>query len=518
MLRDNTRALRIVPFIIWLGILAFALTGHTTACYALSPLLALYCCLLILHSRRTQGHYLQISMAYAAGIGLWCVAAAAEYIAMVALPDSSMAQAVCDNLFLAPNAFFAVGLMLFAYNEYNLPHFQRMLLHTFAMAYVAFLIAQKLILVYWVGERTEQLSIMITGLYFFVVVFNIVLVLNIFAQTGFKGHTPATNLSAVALVNFNLIELRMIYFRAVGRDPANIYLRALGLLGVVIYAYAQSDPALIHRQPEPDELVKGRSAKKSGAVWINAAVCLIGGLALYEVNFFDIRDLYLLIIATLAYVVVYKTIQANKLSAMLLEREREEKVRLEGLVEEKTRELREMNDYLEQISITDALTGLRNRRYGMRRLHQLAEAAGERPFSIMLMDLNNFKPINDNYGHDAGDRVLQEIGRRLADCGGASVTVTRLGGDEFLMIVEGESGVTAMAERVCALIDRPTEHDGVSLRVSACIGIARCPQDTRDVNELYRYADSAMYTIKHQFASSRYRYWSRSLLTARLPG
>lgn len=518
MLSLNPRALRIAPFILWLGILAFALTGHAAAYYALSPLLALYCCLLILYARSTQGHYRQISMAYAAGIGVWCAAAVAELIAMVVLPQSGLARAVSDNLFLAPNAFFAVGLMLYAYNEYNQPHFQRMLLYTFAMAYVAFLIAQKLILVYWVGERTEQLSIMITGLYFFVVVFNIVLVLNIFAQTGFRGHTPATNLSAVAMVNYNLIELRMIYFRAVGRDPANIYLRALGLLGVAVYAYAQSDPALIHRRPEPDELAKGHSAKKSGVVWINAAVCLLGGLALYEVRFFDIRDLYLLIIAALAYVVVYKTMQANELSAMLLEREREEKVRLEGLVEEKTRELREMNDYLEQISVTDALTGLRNRRFGMRRIQELAETTGERPFSIMLMDLNNFKPINDCYGHDAGDRVLQEIGTRLSGCGGEAVTVTRLGGDEFLLIAEGESGVTDLAERVCALVDQSIEHNGVSLRVSACIGIARCPQDTRDVNELYRYADSAMYTIKHRFANSRYRYWNRNLPSMCQPG
>lgn len=158
---------------------------------------------------------------------------------------------------------------------------------------------------------------------------------------------------------------------------------------------------------------------------------------------------------------------------------------------------------LAQQAYYDELTGLPNRRLALERMRlalSLAEREGNAA-ALMLLDLDNFKHINDTYGHDTGDRLLIGVAERLGTTVRATDTVARLGGDEFVVLMS-ELGdpdeVLNLADRLLRLFDRAWVVDGRNLVVSTSIGIARFPADGRDADTLLRSADSAMYKAKRE--------------------
>ncbi|MGE4111084.1 MAG: putative bifunctional diguanylate cyclase/phosphodiesterase [Burkholderiales bacterium] len=159
-----------------------------------------------------------------------------------------------------------------------------------------------------------------------------------------------------------------------------------------------------------------------------------------------------------------------------------------------------------RLAYQDALTSLPNRALFIDRL-DLATRVARRdhtPLSILSMDLDRFKHINDSLGHPTGDRVLQEVGRRLKGLLRESDTVSRLGGDEFAIILpRGEAGYAReIAKKIIAALDVPITMDNQPLDVRTSIGIATCPEHGTDPHDLIRHADIAMYVAKR--ASSGY--------------
>jgi len=163
-------------------------------------------------------------------------------------------------------------------------------------------------------------------------------------------------------------------------------------------------------------------------------------------------------------------------------------------------ELAEAQKLLERQALYDSLTGLGNRNLFMRDLeHHIAAAKRTGgAFFLVLMDLDNFKQANDEYGHDAGDAILAGFGRRLATAGRANDVFYRLGGDEFTGIVEGANpqAVDAVTAQIHAAVQTPFEHGGHRLSVGVSIGAALFPEDGDTVNRLLRAADTAMYRAK----------------------
>ena len=152
----------------------------------------------------------------------------------------------------------------------------------------------------------------------------------------------------------------------------------------------------------------------------------------------------------------------------------------------------------------DPLTGLFNRRAGEQHMHRILDQAHKDRYqcALLMIDLDRFKPINDTHGHDAGDRVLVEVGRRLRDSVRGGDLVVRWGGDEFLiMIVQGHGALdaTAVASNVLSRfsegIDLGNGHLG---QVGASIGIAVYPDHSKDADRLIEMADQAMYEVKEQ--------------------
>jgi diguanylate cyclase (GGDEF)-like protein len=155
------------------------------------------------------------------------------------------------------------------------------------------------------------------------------------------------------------------------------------------------------------------------------------------------------------------------------------------------------NEYL---ALHDNLTGLPNRVLFMRELRSAIEASTpEKGVAVMIMDLDQFKEVNDGLGHHFGDLLLQELAPRLKRVVRAGDTVARLGGDEFGILLPGVSGegrAIEVAHRILDELETPVVLEDLPLDTSASIGIALHPNHSDDIDTLLRCADVAMYTAK----------------------
>lgn len=168
-----------------------------------------------------------------------------------------------------------------------------------------------------------------------------------------------------------------------------------------------------------------------------------------------------------------------------------------------------------RLAYVDALTGLPNRMLLRDRTEQMLQKArrnGSR-LALLLLDLDNFKGINDSLGHSTGDLILKEVGRRLSEASRDLDTVSRQGGDEFVILVsdlQRSEIISDHVERLLEIITLPMNIAGNRYDLSACIGISVFPDDGEDLEALYRQADSAMYQAKQE-GRSRYRFFSHSI-------
>ncbi|QJR15986.1 putative bifunctional diguanylate cyclase/phosphodiesterase [Usitatibacter palustris] len=149
----------------------------------------------------------------------------------------------------------------------------------------------------------------------------------------------------------------------------------------------------------------------------------------------------------------------------------------------------------------DALTGLPNRRLMQDRLSQAIMSARrkQRHVAVLFLDLDRFKVVNDTLGHDTGDFILKDVSQRLLTCVREVDTVSREGGDEFVVILpdlERPENARVVAEKILKELTRPVEIGGHEIHVTTSIGISHYPNDATDVNHLLKHADNAMYQAK----------------------
>jgi len=155
---------------------------------------------------------------------------------------------------------------------------------------------------------------------------------------------------------------------------------------------------------------------------------------------------------------------------------------------------------IQHLSMHDALTGLPNRN----KLNQFLEDAlllkeHSTPLSVLMIDLDNFKPINDSLGHPVGDAVLQEVSQRLRDCTRAQDLVARLGGDEFVVVLNGvdtHQEIDKFCTRLIGSLHQPINHEEHALHIGASVGIAVSRRQGYVGSELIRCADIALYQAK----------------------
>lgn len=171
----------------------------------------------------------------------------------------------------------------------------------------------------------------------------------------------------------------------------------------------------------------------------------------------------------------------------------------------------EYREKLARMAFHDYLSGLPNRRLFEDRLDMALRQAErkKKKVGLLLIDGQNFKSINDTFGHDIGDEVIKKIAERLENSVRQVDTVARIGGDEFAVIlpdIEKEEDATIVAERIMEAFHAPCHLGGHSILFNVDMGLAMYPDHTRDQKELVRFADEAMYTIKTDNKSTFYVY------------
>ena len=179
---------------------------------------------------------------------------------------------------------------------------------------------------------------------------------------------------------------------------------------------------------------------------------------------------------------------------------------------------KEAEQRLQHLAHFDPLTQLPNRLMVLSRLeHAIASAArAERRVAVLFIDLDNFKTVNDSLGHSAGDDLLRAVADRLATRARREDTLGRLGGDEFILILEHlrePQDAAQVAQELIDLLETPFQVVGQEVYVQASIGISLYPDDGKEVGDLVRDADAAMYQAK-KAGRGVYRFYTENLTTA----
>jgi diguanylate cyclase (GGDEF)-like protein/PAS domain S-box-containing protein len=173
---------------------------------------------------------------------------------------------------------------------------------------------------------------------------------------------------------------------------------------------------------------------------------------------------------------------------------------------------KEREQRIQHLADHDALTGLLNRRLFEDRLQQSLNLArrNDALVAVMLIDLDGFKAVNDQFGHLMGDYVLRSVARRLRDCVRESDTVARLGGDEFVVLLAGQRSAedsSVVAEKILSTLTEPIGAGGRRFEIGASIGISIYPRDGTTPEALIKHADAAMYRVK-EAGKNRYQFYS----------
>jgi diguanylate cyclase (GGDEF)-like protein len=172
---------------------------------------------------------------------------------------------------------------------------------------------------------------------------------------------------------------------------------------------------------------------------------------------------------------------------------------LEAKVQERTAELNEANLRLEAMARCDPLTGIGNRNeLEISGQGLLCRKPGHRGVAVILMDLNEFKPINDSHGHEVGDLVLRVVAQRLRSTIRETDVAVRLGGDEFVLLVDDvdSGGMSLLIDKIQEATARPIQINSLSVTVGVSVGAAHYPEDGTSLGELLKMADDAMYREK----------------------
>jgi diguanylate cyclase (GGDEF)-like protein len=174
---------------------------------------------------------------------------------------------------------------------------------------------------------------------------------------------------------------------------------------------------------------------------------------------------------------------------------------LESRVEERTSELRKSKEQMEKAAFHDPLTGLPNRRLLAQRYNACRSAAARKQsgLAVLLVDLDHFKEINDNIGHDAGDVILVETGRRLSAAVREYDVVARMGGDEFAVLlpeVRDHASVDSVCRRIVQALGDRILFNGRHIVIGASIGVALYPEHGDFWQDMYKAADTALYGAK----------------------
>ncbi len=171
------------------------------------------------------------------------------------------------------------------------------------------------------------------------------------------------------------------------------------------------------------------------------------------------------------------------------------------ILEKELDDVRKESAHFRQMSLQDAVTGLPNRYYLERQIHLALDRFFQEgiSFTLLFIDLDKFKAVNDTHGHQAGDKVLVAVAQRLRAVLRKADVLARQGGDEFMVIlsaVDSEEFIERIKETIQKVLSEPINVSGIECKIGASVGSAVCPKDGKDFESIIQFADQKMYELK----------------------
>ncbi len=255
-----------------------------------------------------------------------------------------------------------------------------------------------------------------------------------------------------------------------------------------------------------------KTAKKSlgsRAIWY----VLLMPIALILLDMKDFVQTSIFLIITLSYFSINRVHRQMMIRDQLLASENRVTKKAVEIVEAKAEALLTANDELYQEVHKDHLTGLKNRLFFFDYVAELMKRP-DSSFSILYIDLDHFKEVNDLHGHQVGDEVLTEVSKRILYCGTTELVVSRIGGDEFVVVYPHTDRERLLDVSRCIgeQIAQPLSVRGLNFNIGSSIGIARYPLDAINVDELLNRADVAMYHAKRADCTEKISVYTRQML------
>jgi len=240
-------------------------------------------------------------------------------------------------------------------------------------------------------------------------------------------------------------------------------------------------------------------ASNDDGLWNNegASVGMVLQPRFYQTSYFILACLLLGVLGVIA---------ANRLNTRMI---RVRADRLSKVVDERTAELLQSQIELEQLAHFDTLTALPNRRLFTEEFARMCAPGAASEFTLLLVDVDGFKAINDTFGHDAGDAFLVETSHRLSSAVRSTDILARLGGDEFAILLPGhheEPILAAICDRIVQSFALPVEFNGVTLMAGVSVGVAIFPRHGDTQEKLYKSTDLALYEAKRMGRNTWRRY------------
>ena len=480
-----------------------------------SAITAWLTCILILFCLEGLEEFYFSSISLAVGISCWALSDTIRFVNHYILGTDPL-NLMVRTLYLLPNYFFAISLLMYMIKKLKgrRRELSYLMANAFCVSGIGFVLIGKLLDVLSSGNNVTQSSTIRAMLYFLVNFFVILLVIHLFRMVEGESLRRGTNLLPLGILCYILLDIQYNLKEASGQEPENIYTNLLYMLFMIIMAVGimiQNHKKYVYFFGVTDF-----SAKTIRRRVLYTFIGLLVDVAALIIGFLSLNEALYIVILLMAYMIMTYISRSDMLNETLLEQQMQQNEILEDMVEEKTRKLTEANEYLEKLSSTDLLTGLYNRRYGYDYLEKLHRDCADngKGYAIFCIDLNGFKPINDTYGHEMGDRVLKEFGKRMLSLPKRYVAV-RTGGDEFMLIMrrgEDEDSIKNESSELQRMFHTPIFMDTYEFNLSASIGAACYPEDANDMSTLIQYADEAMYIIKHSGHKDGYKIFDSSLV------
>ena len=524
MLKRSERILICLIFVSFVLYFASTVIGNAYAMNIMSPV-TVFCVFVLLVSELGRlGPFKWSSVAMAGGIFTWFVGDILFFLNEHVVTDNVLLGHVTDYIYYLPNGFFAVCITIYMISMLKDKRSEQAFLmtNTFCFAIIGFVIIYRYHM-YATGAH-PGLAHWKELLFFFVSFYTIMMCAQLFSYIGWESIFKGTVSTNVGVLGYAVLDIEYDFVHSLGLDAENDFSNLLYVFFIVLMGVGttiQINRNYIFEFKKVD-FSKDATRKRSYL----AIVFIIATIISVAMGVMPLLLGLFVLITLLSYLITNFILHSGYLNEKLIEQERKQKILLEQEIANKTQDLEDANNKLKEktnalefanenlliLSSTDILTGLKNRRNSVHFIQNLWHESknNNKKFAVFCIDLNHFKPINDTYGHEMGDRVLAEFGRRLNNLP-EGFTSFRMGGDEFLVCyenLEDESQADWVADTLRKLFNTPIIYDTYIFNLSASIGGAIYPNDSEDYNTLIKYADTAMYDVKNSFSKDGYKFFN----------